>query len=87
MDTHPSQPYGTTGMMKPITERLVMARINRALKDGQQLHKCRKTSKLFGLCGTYWLQDSDGNIVKDHIDLEKMGREMGVIAEWEIMVG
>ena len=71
--------------MKQITERLVMARINRALQDGTQLHKCRKTDKLFERCGTYSLRDVDGRIVKDHIDLEKMGREMGAIAEWETM--
>ena len=71
--------------MKQITERLVMARINRALRDGTQLHKCRPNHKLFGRCGTYWLQGVDGSIVKDHIDLEKMGRETGVIAEWETM--
>lgn len=72
--------------MKQITERLVMARINRALHDGRQLRKCRKTSIMFGRFGTYWLQDSDGRIVKNHVDLEKMGREVGVIAEWEVMV-
>ena len=73
--------------MKQITERLVMARINRALQDGRQLHKCRTNSKMFAHCGTYWLQGADGSIVKDHIDLEKMGREVGVIAEWERMTG
>ena len=72
--------------MKQITERLAMARINRALQDGRQLHKCRMTSKLFGRCGTYWLQDVDGRILENHIDLEKMGREAGVIAEWETIV-
>ena len=64
-----------------------MARINRALQDGTQLHKCRKTSRLFGRCGIYWLQDVDGRIVKEHINLENMGREVGVIAEWEVMAG
>jgi hypothetical protein len=73
--------------MKHIAERLVMARINRALTNGTQLHRCRKADKLFGRCGTYWLQGADGRIVKDHIDLEKMGREMGAIADWETMVG
>ena len=72
--------------MKHITERLVMARINRALRDGRHLHKCRTDNKMFGRCGTYWLQGVDGRIVKDHIDLEKMGREMGVITDWETMV-
>ena len=71
--------------MKPITERLVMTRINRTLTDGQQLHKCRPDSKMFSRCGTYWLQDADGSILQDHIDLEKMGRETGVIAKWERM--
>jgi hypothetical protein len=71
--------------MKQITERLVMARINRTLKDGQQLHKCRPSSKMFVCCGTYWLQAADGSIQQDHIDLEKLGRETGVIAKWEKM--
>ena len=71
--------------MKPITERLVMARINRMLTDGRQLHKCRPNSKMFARCGPYWLQGGDGSILQDHIDLEKLGRETGVIAKWETM--
>ena len=71
--------------MKPITERLVMARINRTLTDGRQLHKCRPNSKMFARCGTYWLQGADGSIQQDYIDLEKLGRETGVIAKWERM--
>jgi hypothetical protein len=71
--------------MKQITERLVMARINRTLRDGQQLHKCRPNSKMFARCGDYWLQGADGSILQDHIDLEKLGRETDVIAEWEKM--
>jgi len=71
--------------MKQITERLVMARINRALQDGRQLHKCRPNSKMFARCGPYWLQGADGSILQDHIDLEKLGRETGVIAKWERM--
>jgi hypothetical protein len=71
--------------MKQITERLVMARINRTLHDGRQLRKCRKTNIMFGRCGTYWLQGVDGIILQDHIDLEKLGRETGVIAKWERM--
>ena len=72
--------------MKPITERLVMGRVNRALNDGLQLRKCRTTDTMFRHCGTYWLRDADGRIVKDHIDLEQMGRKMGVIAEWEAVI-
>jgi hypothetical protein len=71
--------------MKLITERLVMARINRTLTDGQQLHKCRPSCKMFARCGNYWLQGADGGILQDHIDLEKLGREIGVIAKWERM--
>jgi hypothetical protein len=71
--------------MKPITERLVLARINRVLTDGRQLHKCRTNSKMFARCGPYWLQGTDGSILQDHIDLEKLGRETGVIAKWEKM--
>jgi hypothetical protein len=72
--------------MKHITERLVMARINRTLLDGRQLHKCRPSSKMFARCGTYWLQGADGSIVQDHIDLGKLGRETGVVAKWETIV-
>jgi hypothetical protein len=71
--------------MKPITERLVMARINRTLQDGRQLHKCRSNSNMFARCGTYWLQAADGSIQQDHIDLGKLGRELGVIAKWKTM--
>jgi len=90
-------------MKKQITDRLVMARINRALlkKHGttsigprRQLRKHRKTERYFETYGAYALWRIDGiedtlchPVVAHHINLEKMGREMGVIAEWETMTG
>jgi hypothetical protein len=64
-----------------------MQRINATLAKrdtGQRLHRCRKTDKLFETCGTYWLRDNqNGAVAKDHVDLEKLGLELGCIAEWE----
>jgi hypothetical protein len=74
---------------KRITERTVIYRINKVLtKKGQFLHRCRKTDRLYATLGDYHIEgDGQGylSVKETHIDIEKMGREMGVINTWEMM--
>jgi hypothetical protein len=69
----------------PVSERALAARINRALaKQGQTLRRCRADSRWHRELGDYYAIDVDRNTCADtDIDLEALGREMGVLREFE----
>lgn len=73
-----------TGTRLKITERALMQRINRKLKqDGEQLRTAR-TQQVETTVGHYFIVDMNRNaITTQRVDLEKMGRELGVIQPWE----
>jgi len=67
----------------PVTERALSQRIRRKL---QQEHRTLRTARDDGPkhLGRYYVVDiHQHQIVDDHVDLEKMGRELKVLAEWE----
>ncbi len=68
----------------PVSERSLIARINRRLQpDNRQLHKSRSARALFDL-GGYYVRDWYLNvIVEDHVDIEQLGQELGVLHPWE----
>ncbi len=74
----------------PISHRALMQRINRALtKEDERLCKARP-SRGEGLtreqleCGDYYVINTRGNMVTTkHVDIEALGRELEVLAEWE----
>lgn len=66
----------------PVTTRAVIQRINRGLPDHQMLRAMR--GKRSAQLGDYCIVDFDSNgIVQKHVDLEGLGRQLGVIKEWE----
>lgn len=67
-----------------ITERALFQRINRRLKqDNEQLRTARSTSVEQSV-GQYFIVDLNRNaITTQYVDLEKLGRELGVIQPWE----
>lgn len=67
-----------------ITSSALVQRINRALrKEGEQLHKLRGERGWSDL-GDYYIVDFYRNfIVASHVDLESLGRELGVLRESE----
>ena len=71
--------------MQHITERALIARLNRRLADdGQQIKTCREGSRSFPTLGRYYIVRIDFNAVDTpDIDLEGWGREMGVLRDNE----
>lgn len=70
-----------------ISERALLARINRKLKqDNEQLRKCKVDSRGYGELGDYYAIDLNRNTVTaTHVDLSKWGKEMKVLADFEVL--
>ena len=72
-------------MKKLISERALLARINRALDD-EIVKKCRQDSRWWYSLGDYYSVDLATNVIIDKdIDLEAYGREMGCLTEFEAL--
>lgn len=70
-------------MKKLISERALLARINRAL-SGEILKKCRIDSRQWSSLGDYYTVDLNSNaVIHTDIDLEAYGRELGCLEEYE----
>lgn len=70
----------------PITERALVARINRKLeKEGEILRRCRENSRWFTDMGRYYTVDIVSNAVgaRGVSDLESFGRDLGVVKAFE----
>lgn len=77
----------------PVSERAVIARLNRKLKaDGRQL-KTKRGNWRSDISGPYYLLDVERNIVvaggsvHSRIDLEEFARKSGALQEWEVLKG
>lgn len=69
----------------PVSERAVVARINRALaKDNRTLRTTRADSRWYSNTGRHYVIDIAQNcILWTDVDLEELGRELGVLADYE----
>ena len=67
----------------PITEKALYQRINRKLRaDGEVLKRARGSVET--TLGEYYVVNVERHYVaQHHIDLAELGRELGVMAEWE----
>lgn len=70
-----------------ISERALIARINRKLRHDEEDHlvlkKTRGDRALLDL-GYFYLLNWHGNYINaHHVNIEALGRELGVLAEWE----
>lgn len=72
-------------MKVKVTERALLARINRALrKDNQQLYRCRADSQAYDELGDFYAMDTALNVVMaKHINLAMWARDLGVLPDWE----
>ena len=72
----------------PVSERALLARLNRALsKEDQMLKKCREDSRWYNDLGDYALVEMSRNQwIDTHVDLEALGREKGLLKEFEQLV-
>ena len=68
-----------------VRERALTQRINRALaKRGEKLLKAKQGSKKCQQVGEYYIIDISRNVVTgQHIDIEKLGRDLGTLKPYE----
>jgi hypothetical protein len=69
----------------PVSERALMARIRRWLARGdERLATCREGSRGFQELGRYYIVDAKRNFIRHtNVDLEELGRKLGLLKEWE----
>jgi len=84
---HPS-PSVALKPVKPVTERTLIRRINRALaKEGKVLRLCRIDSQWLSTLGRYYQEDIDTNMAGAWFttlgELITYAKETGVLAEHE----
>jgi hypothetical protein len=70
-----------------VTQRALIARINRALaKQDELLKTCREDGPSFHQLGRYYIVDINRNmLLHSDIDLEELGRELGVFRGYEAL--
>ena len=67
-----------------VTMRALMQRINRKLEQNDQRLRTARGSDL----GRYYILDFKHNsVVKRHVDPEALGRDFGVLKDYELLVG
>lgn len=68
----------------PVSMSNLIQHINRIYKPGH--YRLRKTRGTRSNLGDYYIMDYWNNaIVQTHVDVEKLGRELEVLAEWEYL--
>jgi hypothetical protein len=68
----------------PVTKHALVQRINRALKkDGEKLQAARGMQAFLDLGDFYTIDVSRNFILEKNVDLEKMGRRLGVLKPFE----
>jgi len=71
----------------PVSHRALIQRINRALRDKGEMLKAARSPRVTDELGSHFVVRLTGkrsNIVTQrHADIEALGRELGVLSEWE----
>lgn len=68
----------------PVTSRALIQRINRRLKPDGEMLKRSRGALAEGELGEYYTVDFERNVLGyTRINLEKYGRELGVLADFE----
>jgi hypothetical protein len=66
-----------------VTERALLQRINRKLRDKRQALKSPR-GRQYRELGNYYLLDlSRNSVIERDTDIEKLGRKLGVLQTWE----
>jgi hypothetical protein len=67
-----------------VSNRALYARIDRALRrDGEQLRTARSEA-MESQAGRYYIVDTERNFISHmDVELEELGRELGVLEAWE----
>ena len=70
----------------PVSMRALLLRINRRLAKDQQVLKTLRGDRYANELGRYYtVHVADNRIAATHVDPEAWGRELGVLAAWEMV--
>lgn len=70
----------------PITQRALIQRINRALKDNDESLKKTRGAAMELECGEYYILSFRNVVMNKHVDPEELGRSLGVLKPHERVV-
>lgn len=72
-------------MKAPITERALVARIDRHLaKEGERLRRGRQGTRVGAELGSFYIVSQNTNtITANNCDLVTLARELDLLADWE----
>jgi hypothetical protein len=71
----------------PVTMRALLQRINRKIREGDQVLKVTRGERAWVDYGDFYILNSRRNsVTRDHVDPEELGREIGVLRPWEQVV-
>jgi len=74
----------TTKSGVPVTKRAILQRINRAMAPDFQGVRAVRGDRWRQELGDYYALDFSRNfIIEKHVDLEELGRRLGVLKAWE----
>jgi hypothetical protein len=66
--------------MQALSESAIISRINRALRtQGEVLRRCRESSRGFQELGRFYVVNERNFICQKDVDLDELGRELGVL--------
>jgi hypothetical protein len=78
----------TTATKVPVTTRALIQRINRKLSSEMMQLKTTRGERWRNDLGDYYIIDVNKNIVvRAHLDLEELSRELGCLSPWEKLEG
>lgn len=73
-------------LSREVSVAAVVSRVRRRLaRDGESLGKCRTASQWYRDLGDYYAVNDRNYLVRTHIDLEQLARELEVVRPWEVM--
>jgi hypothetical protein len=71
-------------VFREVSVAAVVSRVRRRLaRDGESLGKCRTASQWYRDLGGYYSSNDRNHLVRTHIDLEQLARELEVLRPWE----
>lgn len=78
----------TTATKVPVTTRALIQRINRKLSSEMMQLKTTRGERWRNDLGDYYIIDVNKNIVvRAHLDLEELSKELGCLSPWEKLEG
>jgi hypothetical protein len=74
----------TKKLTVPISHRALWQRVDRKLRQRDELLKAARSERGRQQLGDYFVISSKyGGIVQDHVDIETLARKLGVLKSWE----